>query len=82
MNLKEENPTCSYKDRATIRLLAPHSQACDRTHRWGWWCWLAVRRQEGGGEVETFSNVFQVVLASILGDGQKESEAGSVVATL
>ena len=45
---KNKTNTCSYKGQATTRLLAPHSQACDRTHRWGWWCWLVVRRQEGG----------------------------------
>ena len=46
---KRKEPTCSYKDRATIRLLAPHSRACDRNHCLGKLCWLARRRWEATG---------------------------------
>ena len=46
---KRKEPTCSYKDRATIRLLAPHSRACDRNHCLGKLCWLARRRWKATG---------------------------------
>ena len=46
---KRKEPTCSYKDRATIRLLAPHSRACDRNHCLGRLCWLARRRWKATG---------------------------------